>query len=53
MNIRNKVKALAIQFAQKEALETGKKYGECISKALDKACLECGVTRKQFIKMFI
>lgn len=53
MELRNKVINLVCKSAQQEAESTGKDYRECISKALDEACIRLGISRKDFIKMFI
>lgn len=51
--MRSRVINLTCKIAQQEAERTGKSYKECISRALDEACLRLGINTKEFIKMFI
>jgi hypothetical protein len=51
--IKRKVKNLAAELARQEAERTGKDYHECISNALDEACERLGISRKNYIKMFL
>lgn len=51
--LRRKVVNLAAELAQQEVEEKGKSYTECISNGLDAACIRLGVSRKQFIRMFL
>jgi hypothetical protein len=50
---KEKVKSLAAELAQQEVERTGKDYQECISWAIDEACERLGVSKKEFIMMFL
>jgi hypothetical protein len=51
--LRSKGIQLASSLAQQESEKSGQSYTKCISKGLDEACIRLGVSKKDFIKMFI
>lgn len=52
-DLKSKIINLAAELARQETDRTRKDYTSCISTALDEACLRLGVSKKEFIKMFI
>ena len=53
MKLRKQVIDLAVEIALEESKTSNRRYSECVSIALDKACSILKVNRKQFIRMFI
>lgn len=52
-NLKSRVIQLASSLAQQIAERNGQDYTKCISKGLEEACVRLGISRKDFIKMFI